>query len=119
MKRIAFALAAIMLVSTVALAENLQKGDFSANFNSENWTLNSGTGQRTHIVYVKFNKTYESQPTVLLTLTGYDGAAGKDGNIRVSMKVENVTRDGFVVKIMTWGDSRVAGVDGTWLAFGK
>lgn len=120
MKRFAMVMVALMLVSVVALAaDNMQKGSFQANINSENWTLNGGSGTRTHIVYVKFEKAYSELPQVFLSLTAYDGAAGKDGNVRVSIKAENITRDGFVIKVSTWGDSRVAGVDGSWLAFGK
>lgn len=119
MKRLVLVFTLVFIFAVAAFGQNMQKGDFLANINSENWTLNSGSGMRTHIVYVKFTKTYTEAPTVMLTLTSYDGAAGKDGNARVSLKTENITRDGFVIKVGTWGDSRVAGVEGSWMAFGK
>ncbi|MGA9115630.1 MAG: H-type lectin domain-containing protein [Bacteroidota bacterium] len=113
-------LLALLLVAMPGFAQDMhQKGDFQANVNSEGWTLNSGSGQRSHIVYVKFADTFKEKPAVMLSLTAYDGAAGKDGNIRISVKAENISRDGFVIRVATWGDSRVTGVDGSWVAFGK
>ncbi|MFN0158802.1 MAG: H-type lectin domain-containing protein [Bacteroidota bacterium] len=112
-------LALLLAITLTTYAQSTQKGDFIANLNSENWTLNAGSGMRTHIVFVKFSTPYTEAPSVLLSLTGYDGKAGKDGNSSVLLKAENITRDGFVIKIATWGDSRVVGVEGSWLAFGK
>lgn len=119
MKKTLGAFGLVLLLSVAALAQNMQKGDFSANITSENWMLNGGTGTRTHIVFVKFDKPFSAIPTVMVSLTGYDAAAGKDGNVRVSIKPENISRDGFVIKVSTGGDSRIAGIEGSWIAWGK
>lgn len=119
MKRGLAALGLTLLLSVGAIAQSMQKGDFSANITSENWMLNGGTGARTHIVFVKFDKPFASMPTVMVSLTGYEAASGKDGNVRVSIKPENISRDGFVIKVSTGSDSRVAGIEGSWLAWGK
>ena len=109
----------VFLLSFSGVAQSVQKGDFSANIASENWMLNGGTGTRTHIVFVKFVKPFASIPTVMVSLTGYEAASGKDGNVRVSIKPENISRDGFVIRVSTGSDSRVAGVQGSWFAWGK
>lgn len=109
--------AALLLVSSVSFGQMMQKGDFSANVNMEGYSLNGGTGSRVYTTFVKFAKAFTKEPMVLVSLTSYDGAAGKDGNVRVSLKVESVTREGFTLKVGTWGDSRVTGVDGSYMAF--
>ncbi len=109
----------MVLATATSFTQSLQSGTFSANVSSESWTLNGGSGSRTHIVFVKFQKPFTAPPTVTLSLTGYDGAAGKDGNVRVSIKHENISREGFVIKVSTWGDSRLTGVEGSWIASGK
>ena len=111
--------AVVLLMTTAAFPQHLEGGEFSAGVNSEGWSLNAGTGTRHHIVFVRFPTPFAEKPSVLLSLTSIDGAPGRDGNVRVALKAENVTRDGFVVKVTTWGDSRLAGIEGSWLASGK
>jgi len=109
----------LLALSTLAFGQNNRKGDFAADGSSEGWTLGSGTGTRSYILFVKFEKPYDTAPTVLLSLTGHSGAAGKEGQINVGVTAEKVTRDGFVIKVSTWGDSKIHQVHGSWLAFGK
>ena len=115
---LAFA-AAMLLIAATADAQHLEQGGFAAGVNSEGWSLNSGTGTRSYIVFVRFPKPFAEKPSVLLSLTSIDGAPARDGNVRITLKADNVTRDGFVVKISTWGDSRLAGIEGSWLASGR
>ncbi len=112
------ALVILMSIGT-AYGQQFAQGAFTADVNAEGWSLNSGSGTRQHIVFVRFPRPFAEHPAVVLGLTGVDGAPARDGNIRVALKAENISRDGFVVKISTWGDSRIAGIEGTWLAFTK
>ncbi len=111
--------AALLITSQIALGENIQKGDFSADLNSEGWTLADGKGVRTHIIFVKFDKPFDSTPTVMLSLTGCDAVTDNGGVLRISTKTKNETSAGFVIKVWTWADSRVNAVHGNWLAFAK
>ncbi len=108
---------ALLMASSLSFGQVMQKGDFTANGQTEGWNLNAGSGVRTSFVFVKFSKAFAKVPMVNISLTSIDAAAGSDGNVRVSVKAEQVTRDGFSVKISSWGDSRVAGVEGNWFAF--
>lgn len=112
-------LSLLLLASVSAFGQGMQKGDFQADQSSEGWTLASGTGTRSHIVFVSFDKAFTSTPTVMVALTGYDGVGGKDGTMRVALKPEKITKEGFVVKVQTWADSRVNGVFGSWIAWAK
>jgi hypothetical protein len=107
----------LLLLSSVAFGQVLQKGDFAADTSSEGWSLNGGTGVRTHIIFVTFEKPFETIPAVVLSLSGYDAGIGKDGTVRVNLKTEKITREGFVVKVQTRADSRVGAVYGNWMAW--
>ncbi len=112
-----FVAVALVLVSALSFGQTIQKGDFTADQNSEGWTLGTGNGVRTHIVFVRFDKPFDSVPEVLVSLTGTDASVGKDGTVRVSVKTEKVNREGLVIKVQTWADSRVGAVYGSWIAF--
>jgi hypothetical protein len=107
----------LLMLSALAFGQTFHKGDFSADLNSEGWSLGSGVGVRTHIIFVTFERPFESVPTVVVALSGYDAGTGKDGTVRVSLKTEKIARDGFVIKVQTWGDSRVSAVNGSWIAW--
>ncbi len=119
MRSYAILTGACILLTSLTFSQQIQSGDFAAGVNSEGWSLNGGSGSRIHLVFVKFEKPFTDAPQVIVTLTLCDGAPGKDGNVRLSMKPENISRSGFVIKISTWGDSRVTGVEGSWMAFAK
>jgi hypothetical protein len=119
MIRVISMLACFVLLSGASMAQVMDGGTFSAHIQTEGWALNQGSGMRTHIVFVTFNKTFNETPMVLTSLSALDGAPGKDGSVRVKLVADKVTKSGFVIKIQTWGDSRLAGVDGTWIAYGK
>ena len=111
--------AAVLITSQIAFGQNIQKGDFFADKKSEGWTLANGTGIRTHIIFVKFDRPFSSTPAVMLSLTGWDAVTDKTGMLRISSKVENESSSGFVIKVWTQGDSRINAVHGNWLAFAK
>lgn len=119
MKRSVFMLAALMMVSALALGQTTVKGDFSADVNSEGWALAAGTGDRTHIEFITFSKPFNTAPAVMVSLAGFDATPGKDGTVRVHIAAEKITKVGCVIKIKAWGDSKVNGVWGSYMAFGK
>ena len=119
MKHTALVLVALTVLSAVAFGQNLQKGDFVASVGSEGWTLSSGTGERVHIEFITFDKVYEAPPTVLVSLAGYDATAGSDGTVKLHLTVDKITKAGCIIKVKTWGDSKVGAVWCSWLAMSK
>jgi hypothetical protein len=111
--------AAVFITSQIAFSQDIKKGDFSADTKSEGWSLGTGTGVRTHIIFVKFDRPFDATPAVMLSLTGWDAVTDKAGMVRISSKVENESSSGFVIKVWTQGDSRVNAVHGNWLAFAR
>jgi len=117
MKIISTALVLASLAVQTSPAQQVQRGSFSAGVESEGWSLNGGTGARVHLVFIKFPQAFPETPAVVIGLTTYDGAPAADGNLRVHLKAESIGRDGFVIKVSTWGESRITGVGGDWMAF--
>ena len=117
MKTLFALMAALFLFCTAGFSQTFQQGDFSGDVNSEGWSLSKGTGARNHIIFVSFNKAFDSPPNIVLSLTGYEMKPGTDSAVRISLKAEKVTKSGFIVKIYTWGDSEINSASGTWLAY--
>ncbi len=113
-----FALAAMLLISTVAFAQVVEVGEFAATPGSEGYSLQGGKGERTFISVVGFEKSYSTPPQVVVSLAGYDATAGTDNTIRVQVSATKVTKAGFVLRVKTWGDGKVGSVWGNWVAVG-
>ena len=110
---------AVLICSTVASAQKItfQKGTFSSNYTSEDWILHKGEGPRACKIFIQFDTPFITAPTVLVNLTGID--APNDHGLRVALKVDKVSVSGFLLKVETWEDSRLNGVEGSWLAISK
>ncbi|MBM2845300.1 MAG: hypothetical protein HW407_612 [Bacteroidetes bacterium] len=119
MKKSATIFAVLMMVSGIAFAQNIQKGDFAASISSDGWSLAQGTGDRAHIEFITFEKPFADIPKVVVSLTGYEATPGADGSVRVHIAPEKVTKLGCVIKVKTWGDSKVNAAWGSYMAFGK
>jgi outer membrane protein OmpA-like peptidoglycan-associated protein len=63
---------------------------------------------------VRFAKPFQSMPDVSVTVTFLD--ADKNQNIRYDVKAISVSRDGFVIRIKTWNDTKIFGMGGYWFA---
>jgi hypothetical protein len=76
--------------------------------------LSGGTGDRQMTCSVSFPKPFKVKPEVVVGITLLDAATGV--GTRVNAVVEGISRDGFTVVVKTWGDSKVNGVQGSWVA---
>ena len=108
-----------LMVASAASAQKItfQKGNCASNYASEDWILHKGDGPRVCKVFIHFDTPFLSAPTVVVNLTGVD--APTDHGLRVSLKVDKVSVTGFLLRIETWEDSKINGVEGTWFAISK
>ena len=92
----------------------------SVGMTSPAWNLAAWVGEdcpdRTYAVPVRFVVPFEEVPVVQVALTGFD--QDQRTSARVRLAVTDLTVDGFTVVITTWRDTRVYGVDFSWLALG-
>jgi hypothetical protein len=108
------ALAVIAMLASALNAQPVQTGTFKASESTPGYTLAAGSGDRSTGIEVKFDKPFASKPQVILGVTTVDGA--KESNLRYEVQADAVTRDGFTVKLKTWGDTKIFTIGGNWLA---
>ena len=110
-------LAILMLLCcfTAAYGQVFQTGTFNADRTIPNFSLDQGSGERTATIEVTFEKPFEAKPVVAVSVNTIDAA--KESNTRYTVKAISISRDGFVVQIRTWADSKIFQIGGSWIAY--
>lgn len=110
----------LVMIAPVAFAQVVQAGDFVAGPDTEGYSLNGGKGERTYVEPIAFDKPYTAPPKVIVALSGYDATSDpNDETLRVQISATKITKNGFTLRIKTWGNGRVGAVWGGWIAVGK
>jgi hypothetical protein len=117
MKKFAFLITLVLLAGMTTLyGQQMQVGTFSADKASvKGYSLDAGSGERTVVIEVNFDKLFDTKPTVLLSVNAID--ADKDANLRFDVKASAISRDGFTINIRSWADSKIYYISGTWMAY--
>jgi H-type lectin domain len=116
--RSVFALFALVLLASVAFAQSIETGEFTASPNQEGFSLNTGKGDRVYIETIAFDKGFTAPPKVHVFLSGFDAKGDETGAVRVHVSASKVTKTGFTLRVKTWGDGTVGSAWGTWMAVG-
>ena len=114
-KLAACAAALLIVLSTTATAQVFQTGRFSVDRTVANYSLDQGSGDRTVTVEVNFEKPFDERPVVMLSVTNAD--VSKDSNLRYEVKAMTISRDGFVIQVRTWADTKIHSLGGSWMAY--
>jgi len=114
MKTLSIVLA--FFLSTVFLQAQTQVQSGSFNFNSSvaGYTLDKNVGERTTSIEVNFNKPFDKKPKLVLSTTMIDSETKT--NLRYRVEAYSVSRDGFMIRVTTWGDTKIFGLNGGWIA---
>jgi len=113
MKRVMSILVMIVLFSITTIGQ-VQSGDFFFDKSSPGYNLDKNNGMRFVEKEINFPKPFETKPTVYVTVSVLDAVS--KSQIRYAVEPKGVSRDGFVVKISTWGDTQINGIGGMWFA---
>ena len=62
---------------------------------------------------ITFGKPFSAPPRLPLGLNLLD--LGKDANVRVTARAENITKEGFKISLNTWGDTVLYSAGASWL----
>jgi len=84
------------------------------------WTLlepGDGAAPRRFSMPITFDVAFKAPPVVQLGVVGVD--ASKDDNLRLKVRAEAISPSGFELVAETWLNSRLWGVDVSWLAIGS
>ncbi|MGC3989972.1 MAG: H-type lectin domain-containing protein [Chthoniobacteraceae bacterium] len=89
---------------------------------SEDWNLSEiPAGEidvpRTYSTEVLFPESFNTVPVVQASLVGFD--IDQRDSSRVSIAVSHITTTGFKLAVTTWMETRVYGVEASWLAIGS
>ncbi len=114
MKRKNLLIAALIFIFAVSINAQVKSGSYFGDPSKSGYTLHQNEGLRTFEIPVRFDKPFESKPRVSVTVTLVDAA--RQAKMRYSAEALYVSRDGFTVKLSTWGDTQINGIGGYWLA---
>lgn len=104
------------VITNCSLAqEKILSGAWYVNQTIPSFSLDKNTGERSATLEINFDKRFNVKPNIFLSLSQLD--ASKESNLRYRIEAVSVTREGFVLKISTWADSKLFSLSGYWLAF--
>jgi hypothetical protein len=109
-----FSLLIIFGLFTALSAQQVESGKFSANSSMSGYTLHENEGERSYTMEVTFAQPFDKKPEVIVAVSLVDGS--KETNLRYQVEANAVSRDGFLIKMRTWSDSKIYGLAGSWIA---
>ncbi len=85
----------------------------------DGWSLlePSAEGRRGFSNRVVFDAPFNSAPVVHVGVVGLD--VSKDDNLRLSVRAEDITTQGFTLRVETWLNTKIWSVEVSWLAIGS
>lgn len=95
-------------------------GNVSGSIEEPDWVLLDVPAENHDRVferYVRFDQTFSEKPLIQVSLVGFD--IDNSRNARLSISAENITADGFSLRIRTWLNTRMWSVEVSWLAMGR
>lgn len=112
MKKLFSLLLVMILVASVSA--QTRSGDFFFDKSTPGYTLDKNSGMRFVEREINFPVPFETKPQIFVTVSLLDAYAKTQ--VRYAVEPKGVSRDGFVVKISTWGDTQISGIGGMWFA---
>jgi len=105
----------ILGLTAISFAQNqVASGTWGINTSTTDYTLATNEGERSMTVNVSFAEPFDMKPDVVVGVTMLD--ASNQTMIRYSVTPMAISRDGFSIKVATWGDTQLMGIKGFWLA---
>ena len=85
----------------------------------DGWSLlePAAEGRRSFRRLITFDAAFSAPPLVHLGVVGLD--ASKDDNLRLSVRAEDITAQGFTLSVETWLNTKIWSVEVSWLAIGS
>lgn len=87
------------------------------NHVDENLYMWSETGDRSLVKKIVFERPFTDVPAVSFGLSGIDSSC--DQNLRFNLRIKGLTRTGFNIEFVTWGDTHIARASVSWHAIGR
>jgi len=100
--------------STVESSDKIECGSFNKTFWNTGHPFENGNGDREFNTLVPFKSAFKSPPHVALAISGIDSSG--DSNHRILVYPKEVTNEGFIIELKTWGDSTIFMITVNWFA---
>ena len=115
MKNLFLTFGLFLMLSAVAFSQvQVLSGTWGASTDTKSYTLNANSGERIITIQVNFLKPFENKPDVVVGISQID--VDKSTAVKYAVKPISVSRDGFTVEVKTWGDTKIHGIYGFWIA---
>jgi len=95
-------------------AQKIQSSSWSVNQSLAGYSLDKNNGERTMSLEVKFETPFTKKPQIVLSVTQID--SDQKTNQRYNVEAVSISRDGFIIRVRTWADSKLFSVSGYWIA---
>ncbi|MFA5804850.1 MAG: H-type lectin domain-containing protein [Melioribacteraceae bacterium] len=95
-------------------AQQVQTGTYRFDKNLSDYTLDKNDGDRVVQLEITFKTPFDVKPEVLVSVNFLD--CDKATNLRYEVKTISVSRDGFLVQVKTWAETRIFAIGGGWMA---
>ena len=105
---------AFLVLTATAFAQQVQTGTYKFDRNLTDFTLDKNSGDRVVQLEVTFKTPFETKPEVIVSVNHID--TDKTTNLRYEVKTVSVSRDGFLVQVKTWADTKIFAIGGAWMA---
>jgi len=117
MKNISIILAFFLSSMLMQAQTQIQSGSFNFNSSVAGYTLDKNTGERSTSIEVTYKAPFDKKPHVTLSTTMVD--AENKTNVRYRIEASSISRNGFIIKATTWGETKIFGLSGNWFAFAE
>jgi len=104
----------IFCFTSEIMAQEVQTGKFHTSNADPSYTLDKNDGVRTMLVEVEYPKPFNKKPEVMVGVNLVDASNAQ--NLRYSVEVKSVSRDGFTLLVKTWSNTRIFEIGGGWIA---
>jgi len=114
MKAMTIVLAFFLSTIFLQAQSQIQSGSFNFNASVPGYTLDKNTGERSTSLEITFDKPFDKKPNIVLSTVMVD--AETKSNLRYRIEAYSISRDGFMVRVTTWVDTKIFGLSGNWIA---
>ncbi|MBX2975765.1 MAG: H-type lectin domain-containing protein [Ignavibacteriaceae bacterium] len=114
MKNIIAIVSFFLLIQTSADAQHHVYDKFSYDYTLSGYNLDKYSGERVFTQSIKFKNKLDYIPEIIFNVNSID--ASSQDNLRYRIEATMVTSEGFLLRIKTWGNSKIFSIAGHWQA---
>lgn len=101
-------------LSFILAQSTIEVGSFLLHSGMANYTLDKGSGERFQMIEIRFSNDFSSKPEILFSIDMLD--CSKESNLRYAVESSFLSKEGFVLKVRTWADTKIYHISGKWMA---